>query len=147
MIALQLLFRREANPDEPAKDDDDFIRSELMAGPDDFPVNDGEDGGENAPLLTEKERESLAAFVKSLLAAVEEHRAEIDSELTGAAENWRIERMSATDRNILRLAIAEIRWLKTPEAVVINEAINLAKKFGTADSGAFINGVLGRVVK
>ena len=66
-----------------------------------------------------------------------------------AAENWRIERMAVVDRNVLRLAVYELTMLgdDTPAAVVIDEAIEIAKKFGTKDSGRFVNGVLDGFVK
>lgn len=71
------------------------------------------------------------------------HRGELDAELQTAARGWRIERMPAVDRNILRLALYELRHTTTPTAVVISEAVALAKAYSTGRSGAFVNGVLG----
>lgn len=86
------------------------------------------------------------SFAENLLAAAAEHKAEIDELVQGASKNWRLERMSTVDRNILRLAAAELLYDKSvPTKVVINEAIELAKRFGTGDSAAFVNGILDRV--
>ena len=150
-VAFQALYRREANPDISDVADDEFIRTELSrltaeprtvgAEP---PVNEEPMSGEP---LDERQLDDLAAFVRRLLGAVREHSEEIDAALESAALNWRLSRMSATDRNILRLAVGEIRFEKSPVPVVINEAIELAKKFGSNDSAPFINGVLGKIVK
>jgi N utilization substance protein B len=75
-----------------------------------------------------------------------EHRAEIDGLIREAAENWRLERMALVDRNILRLGAYEIRHGgDIPFAVAINEAVDLAKRFGAEESGAFVNGILDRI--
>jgi N utilization substance protein B len=74
------------------------------------------------------------------------HAAAIDERITGASRNWRLERMGRVDRNILRLAVGElVTTPSTPVRVVINEAVELAKRFGTADSAAFVNGLLDRI--
>jgi transcription antitermination protein NusB len=71
------------------------------------------------------------------------HRDEIDELIRGQADNWRLERMPAVDRNILRLAIYELLYEDdTPNLVILDEAIELAKKFGSEQSGRFINGLL-----
>jgi len=71
------------------------------------------------------------------------HRAEIDGLIADTSENWRIERMPAVDRNILRLAVYEIfHERETPPVVAIDEAIGLARRFGGEESGQFVNGVL-----
>ncbi len=77
-----------------------------------------------------------------------ERREEIDALIRDAAENWRIERMARVDRNILRLGAYEIRHGKDiPYAVAINEAVDLAKRFGAEESGAFVNGILDRIAE
>ena len=82
-------------------------------------------------------------FAHQLLAGVITNLAEIDSELEGQADNWRIERMAAVDRNILRLAMFELlHQPHTPVGVVIDEAIELAKRYGSERSSQFVNGVL-----
>ena len=85
-------------------------------------------------------------FARELVAAASEHAARIDALIAGASKNWRIDRMSRVDRNILRLGTCElIAFADVPVKVVINEAVELAKRFGTAESSAFVNGVLDRI--
>lgn len=81
-------------------------------------------------------------FVERLVRGVVENIADIDRRLAQHAENWRIERMPAVDRNVLRLAIYEMMALATPPPVAIDEAIELARRFSGEDSVQFINGVL-----
>ena len=70
----------------------------------------------------------------------------LDERIRSRAEHWRISRMAVVDRNILRLAVYELGWREeTPPKVVINEAIEIAKKFGTRESSRFINGILDRI--
>jgi N utilization substance protein B len=86
------------------------------------------------------------AFAKELVAAASARGGEIDELVASASKNWRIERMSRVDRNILRLGACELLAFRdVPVKVVINEAVELAKRFGTAESSAFVNGVLDRI--
>ena len=86
------------------------------------------------------------AFARDLVAAASPRTKEIDDLIASASKNWRIERMSRVDRNILRLGACELLQFKdVPVKVVINEAVELAKRFGTAESSAFVNGVLDRI--
>jgi N utilization substance protein B len=85
-------------------------------------------------------------FARDLVAAASERTAEIDELITTSSKNWRIDRMSRVDRNILRLGATElVAFRDVPVKVVINEAVELAKRFGTAESSAFVNGVLDRI--
>lgn len=85
-------------------------------------------------------------YYRETLAGVWENREEIDGLIRGAAENWRLERMTFVDRNLLRLGTYEIlRSPDVPYAVAINEAVELGKKFGSGESGAFLNGILDRI--
>ena len=85
-------------------------------------------------------------FVVGLVEGVGAHRAEIDSVLAGFAVDWPVERMPAVDRNLLRLAVFELRWRpEVPVGVVISEAVELAKAYSTEESGRFVNGVLAAV--
>lgn len=85
-------------------------------------------------------------YYRETLAGVWEHREEIDELIRGAAEHWRLERMAIVDRNLLRLGTYEIlRSPDVPYAVAINEAVELGKKFGSGESGAFLNGILDRI--
>ena len=84
-------------------------------------------------------------YMRELVESVAEHRGEIDGQLDQSLTNWRLERLSMIDRNILRLAAAEMLYGKTddvPPAVAIQEAIVLAEKYGTQESPRFVNGVL-----
>ena len=77
-----------------------------------------------------------------------EHLGEVDEMIQGAAEKWPLERLAAVDRNIMRLAVTEMLYgHDVPPSVAINEAVELAKKYGTEDSGRFVNGVLGAVAR
>lgn len=84
-------------------------------------------------------------FLESLVRGTVERAGEIDALISGHAEHWRLERMPAVDRNILRLAIYEMRHTGTPAAVVIDEALELARRFSTEESVHFVNGVLDAV--
>jgi len=88
--------------------------------------------------------EELIAFSQSLVAGVRRNRAELDELLAKTADNWSIERMAATDRNVLRLGAFEILYADTPDRVAINEAVELAKRYGSAHSAQFVNGILDR---
>ncbi len=92
--------------------------------------------------------DSVREFADNLLRGTLDRLAEIDEELVHQTTHWRLERLAAVDRNILRLAIFELIFeTDTPHAVVIDEAIEIAKKFGSKDSGRFVNGVLDGFVK
>ncbi len=86
------------------------------------------------------------SFAERLVCGVTRQRQILDEWIVASAENWRLERMAVVDRNVLRLAVFELlEDVQTPVAVVIDEAVEIAKRFGSADSGAFINGVLDAV--
>ena len=84
-------------------------------------------------------------FMEALVRGASEKAPDIDRRITGKSEHWRLERMPAVDRNILRLAVYEMSELKTPAPVVIDEALELARQFSGDESVSFINGVLDAV--
>src|SRR5258706_3956601 len=84
-------------------------------------------------------------FMEELVRGASKKSAEIDLRISAKSEHWRLERMPAVDRNILRLAIYELAELNTPAPVVIDEALELARQFSGDESVAFINGVLDAV--
>ena len=87
--------------------------------------------------------EQLRAFAESLVRGVRDRLAEIDRRIVDAADNWRIERMAVVDRNVLRMAVHELTGAEgTPAAVVIDESIEIARRFGSEGSAAFVNGIL-----
>ena len=88
-----------------------------------------------------------AVFCLELFAGVSAHKDAIDAVLTATAENWRLTRMLPSDRNVLRLCAYELLHTAEPIPVLINEAVELAKRFGTVDSPGFVNGILDRVAK
>jgi N utilization substance protein B len=90
--------------------------------------------------------DAVRRFSEQLVLGVFERRGNLDPLISDAAEHWRVERMAVVDRNVLRMAIYEMLYdAQTPAAVAIDEAIEVAKKYGSAESGAFINGVLDAV--
>lgn len=95
-----------------------------------------------------KVKEESWTFAEELTRGIFEHLDEIDSLVEQQSEHWKVGRMSVTDRNILRLAVYELLYRDDiPSKASMNEAIELGKKFGTEDSGAFINGILDRIYK
>ena len=100
--------------------------------------------GENEK-LPKRDRE----YARTIVQGTRQNLEAIDEMLAAASHEWKVERMAAVDRNIARLAVFEIRFGQeeiTPK-IVINEAVELAKKYGTDDSGRFVNGILGAIVK
>jgi N utilization substance protein B len=89
---------------------------------------------------------AVRAFAEPLIRGTLEHRDQLDEEIKGHAKNWDLHRMAVVDRNILRLAIFEMRYREDiPPVVSINEAVDIAKKYSTQDSGKFVNGVLDKI--
>jgi N utilization substance protein B len=121
-VALQLLYEVDRNEAVPQDRDRQFVESRLR-GP------------------------ALRQFALDLVAGVLTKQAELDRLITQAAHHWSLDRMTPVDRSILRLATFEYFFhVDTPHRVAIDEAIELAKRFGTADSPRFVNGILDRIV-
>jgi len=90
--------------------------------------------------------ESVRAFSKKLVCGVWENRAYLDKKIRQASKNWRLERMSKVDRSILRLGAFEVLFMEDiPPKVTMDEAVELGKRYGTGESGAFINGILDNI--
>jgi N utilization substance protein B len=88
------------------------------------------------------------AYADDAVRGVESHKQELDAQITAASAHWRLERMTRVDRNLLRLGTWELAHrTDVPRAVAIDEAVELAKAFGTDDSPAFVNGVLDRIAE
>jgi transcription antitermination protein NusB len=120
-LALQMLYQVDLNPDI--------------------------DGRTVRQMIDERLRdEDLRQFTWSLFAGVMECRAELDERIQAIADNWKLYRMAATDRNCLRIGAFELLHTDTPHRVVIDEALELAKKFGSAQSSQFVNGILDQLV-
>ena len=109
------------------------------------------DGG--PPEVFGPEMEGLAPgtearrYCELLVSGVVGHGREIDSVIEARSENWTLERMAVVDRNILRLSVFELLYTDTPYKVIIDEAVELAKRYGSEESSAFINGVIDKIRK
>ncbi|HEV2193962.1 MAG TPA: transcription antitermination factor NusB [Candidatus Acidoferrum sp.] len=121
-FAMQMLFQWDMSQQDPAKLEGKFWKSAKAA---------------------DKTRE----FANQLFEGAAKEIAALDEIIGKHCENWRFERLAAIDRAILRLAIHEMSSSDTPPKVVLNEAVELAKKFSSEESGAFVNGVLDSVHK
>lgn len=97
---------------------------------------------------SQRQLQEAFGYARTLVEGALEHREEIDRLIRDQADNWRLERMPAVDRNILRLAIFEMLHQRdVPKLVVMDEAIELAKRFGSEQSGRFVNGLLDGLLK
>jgi len=97
---------------------------------------------------SEPEREASWLYARDIVDGYLDHRDEIDEQIETHSRDWRIERMPAVDRALLRLAAWEILWNdEVPTAVAIDEAVELAKELSTEESGAFVHGVLARIAR
>ena len=95
-----------------------------------------------------RKEDRALTHARALFHGTIKHQDEIDTLIRSKAEHWRLERMPTVDRNILRLAVYEFLYqLDVPKLVIINEAIELAKRFGAEDSGRFVNGLLDGLLK
>jgi N utilization substance protein B len=120
-VALQLLYQHDLNPRVGRKAVERFVRERLRDP-------------------------TLEPFTLTLYDGVTGHGGEIDKKLSDVAENWRLGRMAVVDRNVLRLGAFELLHTpETPPGVAINEAIELARRYGSLESPAFVNGVLDRL--
>ncbi|CAM4231302.1 transcription antitermination factor NusB [Paenibacillus tarimensis] len=133
-IAVQSLYQMEMN-EVSAEEAVAMIVEE--AGQEDSEVEAGGSG-----------LQALSRFAYEMVAGVKDHLAEIDDMLQQYLTGWQVDRLSRVDRQILRLAYYELVYREdVPPKAAVNEAIELAKHFGTDESGKFVNGVLGRLLK
>lgn len=91
----------------------------------------------------------VTEYAQLLVSGVQRNKEAIDSKLQVSSAHWKVERMATIDRNILRIAVYEMKFASDPikENIAINEAVEIAKKFGTTESGSFVNGLLDQVSK
>jgi N utilization substance protein B len=116
--------------------------------PEEYLRDEGESGVAGGDSQLPAELEDAFSYAQDLVAGTQEHLEEIDEIIRRQAEHWRLERMPAVDRNILRLAVFEFLYeTDVPQLVILDEAIELAKEFGTEQSGRFVNGVLDGILK
>lgn len=122
-VALQVLYEEDINPLRDYSVADQFVNKRMLF---------------NKPLVT---------FSQEVIYGVRNHRTEIDKVLSKHAANWSLRRMTTIDRNILRISAFEILFGDVPGRVSINEAIELAKRYGSRNSSQFVNGILDRILK
>jgi transcription antitermination protein NusB len=122
-VALQVIYQDDLNPGQANIVSDRLIRRRL------------------------NHHAKSIEFAQSLVNGVRRHREVLDRALTERATNWSLKRMAPTDRNVLRLGAFEILFSDTPDRVAINEAVELAKRFGGAHSAPFVNGILDRLLR
>jgi len=145
---VQFLFQHDFNApenlDESLAEFWHTQRSSALAEKQDAPK-----WGEKAELPPPTTDEAtIQLFAEPLIRGVIEHREKVDAEIQKHAKNWSLHRMAAVDRNVLRLAVYEMLFREDiPPVVSINEAVDIAKKFSTHDSGKFVNGILDQVRK
>ena len=121
-IALQVLYQAEQNAGMAPAEIRRFVERRLLGD------------------------RKLVEFAEGLIAGVRDHQARLDEMISEVAENWRLDRMAAIDRNILRLGAFEMLFCPdVPTKVAINEALELAKRYSTAQSSRFVNGILDRL--
>jgi len=117
-----------------------LFQIDLSGGPPDSVFPDFW-GSQDAP-------EDVRAFAERLVRGACSHQESLDAAIADAAQRWRIERMATVDRNVLRLATFELMFEDdTPSAVILDEAIEIVKKYGSEDSGRYINGILDGIRK
>lgn len=134
-LALQALFQLDFNPDK-----DEINSREVQEKAIEAAIAELKDSAVNS---------RSRKFIERLVYGTMTFREEIDKLINDAAKDWKVSRMAGVDRNIARMAVYELKFddEKTDVGVVVNEAVELAKKYGTDDSGRFINGVLAGVNK
>jgi N utilization substance protein B len=122
-LALQMLFQHDMSGNEP-----------------DMVVDTFED--------LQKSKPNTREFAVRIFRGTVDHLPEIDEMIQAQAENWRLSRMAVVDRNIIRMSVYEfMHEADTPKLVIIDEAVEIAKKFGTQKSSQFINGILDGILK
>lgn len=120
-VAFQVLYQDDLNPRHNPADADQLIRRRLRA-------------------------DDLVEFARQLVSGVRRNRESIDSAIEQSAANWSLKRMAATDRNVLRMGVYELLYSDTPDRVAIDQAVELAKRFGSAQSAPFVNGILDKLM-
>ena len=111
-------------------------------------MNDYEEATQNAYIEKNFVKTNQKDYAQNLIKAIVENKDAIDEKLNGASNKWKTSRMSKVDLSILRLAACEVLFMDDiPDAVAINEAVDMAKKYSADESKAFINGILGNIAK
>lgn len=133
-------FGAENAPEEEAEETEETEETEGTQ-----PQPGGDPAAQTADAPADEQEE---AFIMARVRGVMAHAAELDSAISSYLRNWSLDRVARVDLAILRLSFYELTMLKdTPESIVINEAVDMAKRYSTDKSGAFVNGVLGALVR
>jgi N utilization substance protein B len=144
--AVQFLFQHDLNPPEDLQGAlNHFWETQRQAAlaEEKGPAKWGE---KTEPAPPSADDAATQVFAEDLIKGVLQRRTEIDERIQRHAKNWDLHRMAAVDRNVLRLAVYEMLYRDDiPPVVSINEAVDIAKKFSTQDSGKFVNGILDKV--
>ncbi|MCC8180762.1 MAG: transcription antitermination factor NusB [Planctomycetes bacterium] len=135
-LALQYLFMADLNRYQDIESPFSFFATQRAAARD----NAGENGESSVVDTFDPKQDEAEQFAFSLIQAVEKDRDAIDARIEKAAKNWTVARMGVIERNVIRLAAAELA-LGSPRGVVLDEAVELAKRFADNQSGAFVNGI------
>jgi len=147
-MAVQMLYQRDMGGAELPQVFQTFDLGDYLARES---AQDGKrrKGGRGTEAERAQRRiEESFAHARALVEGTDRHREQIDELIRGQADNWRLERMPVVDRNILRLAVYEmLHQPEVPKLVVVDEAIELAKKYGSDQSGRFVNGLLDGLLK
>jgi N utilization substance protein B len=138
-MALQMLYQGDLGGTAPAEVFEDFVPEEYARRGAAARLAGGDEDDEEAKILE---------HARTLVDGTIGHLEEVDTLITSQADNWRLERMPGVDRNILRLAVFEFLYQSdVPKLVVIDEAIELAKRYGSENSSSFVNGLLDGLLK
>jgi N utilization substance protein B len=144
--AVQFLFQHDLNPPENLEESLDHFWNTQQAAAIAEEKGAATWGQKTEPSLPTTQEVATRLFADKLIRGVLEQRVELDGRIKQYAENWDLHRMAVVDRNILRLAIFEMLHRDDiPPVVSINEAVDIAKKFSTEDSGKFVNGILDKI--
>ena len=135
-----MFFSSPSNSNSSAK----WTGEESADAPDAASSDQEAQGQEPSAPETDEAFEEECAFIRQLVSGVKEHSRELDERIAPYLRGWTLERTARVDLAILRLSFYEMLYLRdTPESIVINEAVEMAKRYSTDKSGAFVNGVLG----
>ena len=142
-MAVQMLYQHDLGGSALPQVFNHFDLTDYLA-----PEVEGEAGRREEPEKVRRRVREAFDHARALVEGAAAHREEIDQLIRGQADNWRLERMPAVDRNILRLAVYELlHQPDVPKLVVLDEAIELAKKYGSEQSSRFVNGLLDGLLK
>ncbi len=140
-LALQYLFMADMNGYQEVEAPNEFFQTQRRAILESSPAN----AGDVVYDRDDPHQDEAEQFALRLIREVLAHQDAIDAGIEAAANNWTLARMGVIERNVIRIAAAEFRLGDTPRGAIMDEAVELAKRFGDKDSGAFVNGIADRL--